>query len=203
MEPTIGSHREPASERLPAAALPFEDLAASHAAYEARVFRFLLYSIRDRDDAMTITQDTFLTAWKTRASFRGECSELTWLIRIAISLLRNHVRTQRFKFWRNAEVLESADLLSPIVDPNRTPEQRVSAQQELTAVLERVEQLSAKQKTVFLLRFVDELDLSEIAIATDLPLSTVKTHLYRALDHVRAVRQRKSETEISQRGTQR
>ena len=172
----------------PANALPFEDLAATHAAYEARVFRFLLYSIRDRDDALTLTQDTFLTAWKTRGSFRGECSELTWLIRIAISLLRNHVRTQRFKFWRKAEVLESADLVSPIVDPNRTPEQRVAGQQELAAVLARVEQLSEKQKTVFLLRFIDELELSEIAVATGLPLNTVKTHLYRALDHVRAAR---------------
>lgn len=167
---------------------PFEDLAATHAMYEARVFRFLLYSIRDRDDALTLTQDTFLTAWKTRASFRGECSELTWLIRIAISLLRNHVRTQRFKFWRRAEVLESADLVSPIADPNRTPEQRLAAQQELAAVLERVEELSEKQRTVFLLRFMDELELPEIAIATDLPLSTVKTHLYRALDHVRRTR---------------
>jgi RNA polymerase sigma-70 factor (ECF subfamily) len=60
------------------------------------------------------------------------------------------------------------------------------AREQLAQVWESVERLSEKQRTIFLLRFVDEMELSEIAVATGIALPTVKSHLYRALDHVRA-----------------
>src|SRR5580698_10828235 len=81
---------------------PFDDIASVHAMYEARIFRFLLFSLRDRDVALSLTQDTFLSAWRSRASFRGDCSIATWLMRIAVNLLRNHTRTGTFRFWKNA-----------------------------------------------------------------------------------------------------
>jgi RNA polymerase sigma-70 factor (ECF subfamily) len=55
----------------------------------------------------------------------------------------------------------------------------------MTLVWESVAQLSDRQRSVFLLRFVEELELSEIAEVTGLPISTVKTHLYRALAAIR------------------
>lgn len=174
---------------------PFDDLAAVHAAYESRVFRFLLYSLRDRDEAMTITQDTFLAAWRSRESFRGECSVSTWLLRIAVNLLRDHVRSKRFKFWKQTMEQDIDDLVEPAVDPARSAEQTLAAREELKEVWERVEKLSPKQKTVFLLRFVDELELQEISVITGQPLPTVKSHLYRALDHVRELRNAKARAE--------
>jgi RNA polymerase sigma-70 factor (ECF subfamily) len=49
-----------------------------------------------------------------------------------------------------------------------------------------VAQLSQRQRSIFMLRFVEELELSEISIVTGLPVSTVKSHLYRALAAIRA-----------------
>ena len=46
-------------------------------------------------------------------------------------------------------------------------------------------ELSERQRTVFLLRFVEELELADIAAITGLPISTVKTHLYRSLATIR------------------
>ena len=46
--------------------------------------------------------------------------------------------------------------------------------------------LSEKQRTVFLMRFIEEMELSEIAAATKMPLNTVKTHLHRAIKSVRS-----------------
>jgi RNA polymerase sigma-70 factor (ECF subfamily) len=62
------------------------------------------------------------------------------------------------------------------------------AQGELEQVWKRVEKLSGPQRTIFLLRFVEEAELSEIAKVMNMPVPTVKSHLYRALDHVRASR---------------
>lgn len=173
-------------ERIEAS--PFEDLAAIHAAYEPRIFRFLLLQLRDRDLALSITQDTFLKAWRTRASFRGECSPSTWLTRIAISLLRTHTRTETFRFWKRAATtaVDATDISSRLPSGGRSAEAVLIAQQSLDQVWRAVEDLSDRQRTVFLLRFVEEQELSEIATAMDIPLATVKTHLYRALEKVRS-----------------
>src|SRR5580698_2758322 len=80
---------------------PLDDLASIVALYEPRVFRFLLVTLRDRDAAETLTQETFLRAWSARASFRSDCAVSTWLIRIALNLARDHTRTGRFRFWKH------------------------------------------------------------------------------------------------------
>lgn len=169
-------------------ASPFDNIADVHAMYEARIFRFLLFSLRDRDVALSLTQDTFLQAWRSRASFRGDCSIATWLMRIAVNLVRNHTRTGAFRFWKKAAAtaVDVSDLQSHLRHPAASAEAELSARQQLALVWERVERLSVRQRTIFLLRFVDELDLNEIAAATGLSLPTVKSHLYRALDKVRA-----------------
>jgi RNA polymerase sigma-70 factor (ECF subfamily) len=175
------------AERLVEAQLArsFDDLAEAHALYEARVFRFLLYSVRDRDAAMTLTQDTFLAAWKARESFRGDCAPATWLLRIAVNQLRNHVRGERYKFWQRAATVDVTTMSEPLVDQAQSAEQQMASREDLVVVWKRVEKLSGRQRSVFLLRFVEEMELPEIAETMGQPLATVKTHLYRALDAVR------------------
>src|SRR5215467_9598538 len=84
-------------------ALEFEDFDRLVEQYRTRVLRFLFASVRDMDLAETLTQDCFWKAYKYRSSFRGECSINTWLIRIAIKLVRDHTRNRRFQFWRKVE----------------------------------------------------------------------------------------------------
>jgi RNA polymerase sigma-70 factor (ECF subfamily) len=70
--------------------------------YKAKVFRFVAFSVADRDAADSITQDCFLKAHLTRHQFRGDCSISTWLMRIAFNLVRDHTKSQKFRFWKNA-----------------------------------------------------------------------------------------------------
>jgi RNA polymerase sigma-70 factor, ECF subfamily len=167
---------------------PFDDLASVVALYEQRVFRFLLVSTRDHDIAQTLTQETFLRAWVSRASFREDCSIVTWLMRIALNLLRDHTRTQRFRFWKRAaaSAVDVSDVSEHIPHRDSSLEQQLIAKEQLNLIWDAVAQLSQRQRTIFILRFVEELDLSEIAVTTGLPISTVKSHLYRALAIVRA-----------------
>ena len=169
-------------------ASPFDDIASLHALYEPRIFRFLLLSTRDRDLALTLTQDTFLNVWRARSTFRGDCSVATWITRIALNLLRSHTRSEAFRFWKRAAntAVDASDLTNYLSQSGRSAEQHLIAHQSLTKVWESVEQLTPRQRTVFLLRFVEELELTEIAATMNLPLPTVKTHLYRGLDRIRA-----------------
>jgi len=186
IQPALATDMTPSSER--AAVSPFEDIASVHALYEKRIFRFLLLSLRDRDLAHSITQDTFLRAWKARDSFRGDCSIATWLTRIALNLVRDHTRTETFRFWKRAavEAVSADDLAAQLRHPAQSTENAMIAKERLAEVWSKIQLLSARQRTIFLLRYVDELELSEIATATGLPLATVKSHLYRALDSLRA-----------------
>jgi RNA polymerase sigma-70 factor, ECF subfamily len=63
--------------------------------YWPRIFRFALASLRDRDAAQTVAQDCFLKAYRGRDRFRGESSLLTWLMQIAMNLVRDHARNRR------------------------------------------------------------------------------------------------------------
>jgi RNA polymerase sigma-70 factor (ECF subfamily) len=178
------------AEYVGAGVTPFDDIAAVHALYEEKIFRFLLLSLRDRDVALSLTQDTFLNAWRTRAKFRGDCSIATWLMYIAMNLLRSHTRTESFRFWKRvgATAVSAEDLKSQLPHSQRSAEARMIAQAELEQVWQTVETLSGPQRSIFLLRFIEEAELSEIARVMNMPIPTVKSHLYRALDHVRAGR---------------
>lgn len=156
--------------------------------YRPRVFRFLLASLRDRETAENLTQDCFLRAYRARDQFRGESSQTTWLMQIAINLVRKHESSGRLKFWRRAlrPGLGPADLRDWLPGRQASPEDAVLAKEQVDAIWGVVTQLSERQQTVFLLRFVEEMDLLEIVGATGMKEGTVKTHLFRALQSVRA-----------------
>lgn len=165
-------------------ALDFSSVAAS---YRLQIFRFLLASTRDVDLAETLTQDCLLKAHRNWASFRGDSSAMTWLMRIAINLQKDYWRNRRVQFWRrtqnNAVDLDTASEWLP--SGETSAEQAVLAKERVQQVWKAVEGLSERQRTVFLLRYVEEQELSEIAGATGLTEGTVKAHLSRALAKVR------------------
>jgi RNA polymerase sigma-70 factor (ECF subfamily) len=167
------------------AAQEFERVVATH---RTQIFRFLLASTRDVDLAETLTQDCFLKAHRNWSSFRGESSAMTWLMRIAINLQKDHWRNRRMQFWRqtrtNAVDLDEASDWLP--SGERSAEQKMLAREQVAHVWRAVENLSERQRTVFLLRYVEDMELKEIAQATGLGEGTVKAHLSRALGRVRA-----------------
>ena len=170
-----------------ARATPLDDLESVVALHQPRVFRFLLAQLRDRDAAETLTQETFLRAWSARSSFREDCSIGTWLIRIALNLARDHTRTGRFRFWKHVSTnaVDVADVAASVPNREGSAEMHLIAQEQVKRIWETVAGLTERQRTIFLLRFLEEMEIPEIAEVTGLPLGTVKSHLYRALNIVR------------------
>ena len=166
---------------------PLDDLETVVTLYQPRVFRFLLANLRDRDAAETLTQETFLRAWTARASFREDCSVATWLIRIALNLARDHTRTGRFRFWKHisTSAVDVDEVAASLPNREGSAESHLIAQEQVKLIWETVAGLSPRQRTVFLLRFLEEMEIPEIATVTGLPLGTVKSHVYRALNVIR------------------
>lgn len=156
--------------------------------YHARILRYVTFSINDPDLAQTITQDTFLKAYKGRESFRGDCAVSTWLISIANNLIRDQLRAKKFQFWRKAAAtsLDVTELASFLPSGESSPETRLLAHERSLQVKEALERLSANQRKIFVLKFFEDMTLEEIATSTGMPVNTVKTHLYRAVTAIRA-----------------
>lgn len=151
--------------------------------YRPRILRFLLSSLTDRDAAETLTQECFLRAWNARSQFRGESSLSTWLTRIAVNLMRDHLRSRSLRFWQKTrgDSLDVMDISDWVPDGRSSPEDITLARSRVAEVWKAVGELSAHQRSVFVLRFVEEMELEEIAETMKMNLSTVKSHLYRAL----------------------
>ena len=166
----------------------FDEIVRQH---QRRVYRVVLLLVKNADVADTLTQECFLRAYQKRSGFRGECAIATWLLRIAVNLVRDHEKSQRVSFWRKLIGLDevgTAQKLEPnLISPHASPERALLAREELAAVWAALTALSPKQRTVFLLRHAEEMSLPEIAEILQLQVGSVKAQLFRATSKVKEV----------------
>ena len=138
------------------------------ARYGDDILRLCLLYLGDRQLAEDAFQETFVKAWKGRDSFRGACSEKTWLSRIAVNTCRDMLRSGWFRMMKRSEPVES---LFDLPAPEGT---------EAAPVREAVLALPGKYREVIVLYYDRDMKLGEIAEALHLPVNTVSTRLRRA-----------------------
>jgi RNA polymerase sigma-70 factor, ECF subfamily len=183
METTLTSALGVAAQNITA-----EEFDAIVRRHQRRLHRFLLMMLRDPDEADNLTQECFLRAYQNLASFRGESSLETWLLRIAANLARDQARNQKTSFWKRLLGLDERaenGWAGRVAAPGPSPERALLEREEVRAVWEVASELSQQQRAVFVLRFVEEMELNEIAGVLGLQVGSVKTHLFRALQTVR------------------
>jgi len=164
--------------------------------HQRRIYRVLFGILRDEDAADTLTQECFLRAWQQRAGFRGDASLATWLRRIAVNLAIDHQRSRRASFWKRlfaarpeAPSEDGSDAMEQVAllpDAAPSPERRVLAREQAARMWQIAGELPLQQRTIFVLRYAEELSLEEIAQTLHVQVGTVKAHLFRAVHAVRA-----------------
>src|SRR5438874_3360293 len=180
----------------PAAGIGEEEFDALVVNYQRRIYRVLWAVLRDHDAAETLTQECFLRAYKKRHSYRAEAGVYTWLVRIALNLAADHRRNRRVSFWQRlfahsgagntmATDAEPSEAIDRVADSRTGVEQALIASEEVAAMWRAVAALAPRQRSVFVLRFVEEMKLQEIGQSLGLSLASVKTHLHRATLAVR------------------
>jgi RNA polymerase sigma-70 factor, ECF subfamily len=130
------------------------------------------------DEADDVTQETFMVAYRSLDTFRGQGPLGAWLARIATR--------QAFRRVTQRKVLVSLDpVRHDRMDPRPGPLGSVIAAERQAAIRGAVAALGEPYREVVALRFFGELSLAEIAEATERPVATVKTHLRRGLERLR------------------
>lgn len=162
--------------------------------HQRRVYRVIFLLVRDADIADTLTQECFLRVYQKRSGFRGECRIETWILRIALNLVRDHGRNRRASFWKKLVGLEEGetDGAEPHQFPSPGPsaERALLAREELQAVWNALSSLSPQQRAIFFLRYEEEMPLAQIAELLQVKVGSVKTQLARATGKLREMKEK-------------
>ncbi len=156
---------------------------------EASVYRYLFSLVGNREDALDLSQETYLKLWRTLASFRGDCTPTTWILRIAKNCALDHLRRAArgsplpLVTQDKAGDEQPIELPDPSVDAD--PEKAFARKETQKAVRDAVLSLNEEQQTILILREFEGLSYDEIASRLKLEVGTVKSRLSRARNAVK------------------
>jgi len=143
--------------------------------YNTMVFNLIYKITTNYDDALELTQETFLKAFQALPGFRFESSMKTWIYKIAVNVALNYKRKTKL-FHKKEDPLLDASLK----DKDHSPEENASQGQMRDRILHAFDELPPDMKAMVLLREIEELTYEEIAQVLSLPIGTVKSRLARA-----------------------
>jgi RNA polymerase sigma-70 factor, ECF subfamily len=146
------------------------------------IFRMVYFRTRSEVDAEDLTQDIFIQAFKGVKRLKDTDRFRSWLFSIAANRVRDFYRKKRFLFFMGAPGETGALKVEQQGEETDTePLRNVEKKDFWNQIGGFLKKLSRLEKEVFVMRFLDQLTLKEIADALGKGESTVKTHLYRAL----------------------
>ncbi len=146
--------------------------------YQTALLRMCYMYLHDTALAEDAVQETFLKAYKAFGSFRGDCSERAWLMRIAINTCRD---MQRTSWFRCVDRRITLDML---------PEASVPYDESDEEVMLAVMKLPQKLKEVIMLYYYQGMKIAEISSSLGLAQTTISDRLNRAKKRLRNVLER-------------
>jgi len=171
------------------ARLSFEEL-FEH--YRALVFQLAYRMLADREEALDVSQEVFLTIYRKMSHFRGDSSLKTWIYRIAVNRASNHCRWWNRLRRRGTVSLDehlSADqdrsVGEMLESQGRSPEQSLMAEEERDQIQRSLLGLPVQQRVAVIMRDIQGLSYEEIAEAMDVSLGTVKSRIARGREELK------------------
>jgi len=154
--------------------------------YQHKIVNLVMRYVRDPDQALDITQEAFLKAYRALPRFRGDSAFYTWMYRIAVNTAKNYLAAQRRRpmdIELDLQDPEQFDLHAKLKETD-TPE-GVTLSQELHETVERaIAALPDDLRTAIVLRELDGMSYEEIAQTMECPVGTVRSRIFRARDAI-------------------
>lgn len=154
--------------------------------YQGRIINLVSRFVRNPADAMDVTQDAFLKAYRALPKFRGDSAFYTWLYRIAVNTAKNYLAVQA---RRPSEAEEDISEIEQFEGDNTlkdhaTPEHLLLTEEIRSTVISTIEGLPEDLRTAITLREVDGLSYEEIAAVMECPIGTVRSRIFRAREAI-------------------
>ncbi|MDU2240842.1 MAG: RNA polymerase sigma factor [Paenibacillus sp.] len=160
--------------------------------YHGPLLSYVTSQLRDRGKAEDIVQETFIRLIRHLKRHGGMEQLRPWLYKVALNLCRD--------YWRSASYRSEyagTDTIPEDVDPAPRAEELIERQEAVEQLVESITQLPEVQQDVVRMRFFHDLKLQEIAELLELPLSSVKSHLYGGLRKLKRALARSADHPVS------
>lgn len=154
--------------------------------YQQRIVNLVSRFVRNPTDALDVTQDAFIKAYRALPGFRGDSAFYTWMYRIAVNTAKNYLAVQ------SRRPLDAEQDISEIeqfegdnaLKEYATPEHMLLRDEIQETVINAIEDLPEDLKIAITLREVEGLSYEDIATAMDCPIGTVRSRIFRAREAI-------------------
>lgn len=154
--------------------------------YQHKVTKLIMRYVRDMDEALDLTQETFIKVWKALPSFRGEAAFYTWIYRIAVNTAKNHLATAHHKARMVDLDADETDQYAdtPGLVSRDTPEAELIGKELHQLLKTALSELPEDLRSAISLRELEGLTYEEIAEVMDCPIGTVRSRIFRAREAI-------------------
>jgi len=170
--------------RLIQDAIRGNDLAYKHLMekYHDPIFNFIFRMVHDREQVEDLTQEAFIKAFASLKSFNEEYAFSTWLYKIATNNCIDYIRKRKLQMYSIDKPIESkdSDFTFELPDDSYEADRDLIDTQRASFLRKAIDELPEKYRRVIQLRHVEEKSYEEIADLLELPIGTVKAHIFRA-----------------------
>lgn len=150
--------------------------------YQQTVFNVCYRMLGERMEAEDLAQDTFIRPYERLETFDVERPFGPWIRRVANNVCLNHIQKQKPESYELDEERDQSPAAA-----GQEPESHLQSAQAGDEVRSAILKLPPRYRSVIELQHYQEMSYSEIAEALELPISDVKSHLYRARKRLGAV----------------
>lgn len=159
--------------------------------FEKTVYNISMQAVKNREDALDVSQEVFVKLWRTADSYRGECSVASWVIRIArntaFDLLRKRSSRQSDSLTVEGEDGDTSERDIPVSGGEDDPVSSYERKERISAVREAISSLGGEHRDIILLRDMEGLSYTEIARLLGIEEGTVKSRLHRARSSLKEI----------------
>ena len=148
--------------------------------YQNRIYSLAYRMTGDNVEAYDLTQEAFLRCYAALPSFNPNLRFAPWLYRIATNLCINFLQSSRVRKGG-----ADPDLALQMPDRGKQPDSLYEEKEQRQRIHQAILNLPAKYRAVVILRHMQDRTYEEIAAILELPLNTVRTHLFRARELLR------------------
>lgn len=144
------------------------------------VFSIALRMLCNEDSAKDVVQETFIRVWKNISHYEQGKSVRTWIYTIATRLCLDVIE----KECHTMPMPENEELLSSFAD-EQSPEQKMINSELAKTIKALTDRLSPKQRVVFTLIYLENLDTNEVKEITGMDAVQIKSNLYEAKKRIK------------------
>jgi RNA polymerase sigma-70 factor (ECF subfamily) len=150
--------------------------------YRGALTRHIQRMVRSPEDIDDLVQECFIKAFSALQSYSADYAFSTWLYKIATNHTIDFLRRKRLSTFSIDKPVKTKDgeIEYELPDTTYRPDRHIVEDQRRMLIQEAIDQLPAKYHRVIVMRHQQEMSYEEIALELDLPLGTVKAHIFRA-----------------------